>query len=94
MATVTRENVQAKVVEAIAELGPDADQITPETTFDSLDVDSLDLVEVTQVIEDEFGVAVSNEEAAKMSTVGDAIDYVVAQGSDQESDEGSEQESE
>ncbi len=79
--TVTRETVEAKVVEAISDLGPDPAAVTPDATFESLDVDSLDLVELTQVVEDEFGVAIPNEEAAKMKTVGDAIDYVVAHAS-------------
>ncbi len=79
--TVTRENVEAKVVEAIAELGPEIEQVTPDATFESLDVDSLDLVELTQVVEEEFGVVIPNEAAAKLTTVGDAIEYVVAHGS-------------
>ncbi len=79
--TITRENVEARVVETIAELGPDPAAITPDATFESLDVDSLDLVELTQVVEDEFGVAIPNEDAVKLKTVGDAIEYVVAHGS-------------
>ncbi len=78
--TVTRENVEAKVVEALAELGPEPAQITPDATFESLDVDSLDLVELMQVVEEEFGVVIPNEQAAKLVTVGDAIEYVVAHG--------------
>ena len=44
-------------------------------------MDSLDLVELTQVVEEEFGVVIPNEAAAKLTTVGDAIEYVVAHGS-------------
>ncbi|MGI8440150.1 MAG: acyl carrier protein [Thermoleophilaceae bacterium] len=79
--TVTRENVEPKVIEAIAELGPEPAQVTPDATFESLDVDSLDLVELTQVVEEEFGVVIPNEDAAKLTTVGEAIEYVVAHGS-------------
>ncbi len=79
--TVTRETIEQKVVEAIAELGPDPADITPDASFESLDVDSLDLVELTQVVEEEFGVVIKGEDAQKLKTVGDAIEFVVARAS-------------
>ncbi len=82
MATaITPEIVEEKVVEAIANLGPDRDQIHRDATFESLDVDSLDLVELSQVVEEEFGVEVKGEDAQKLKTVGDAIDLVLARAS-------------
>jgi acyl carrier protein len=82
MATaITPQVVEEKVVEAIANLGPDRDQITRDATFESLDVDSLDLVELSQVVEEEFGVEVKGEDAQKLKTVGDAIDLVLARAS-------------
>ena len=77
-ATATPQAVEDKVVEAIAELGADPDEITRDATFESLDVDSLDIVELSQVIEDEFGVELKGEDAQRLKTVGDAIDLVVA----------------
>ena len=79
--TVTPEVVEQKVVDAIAELGPEREDITREATFESLDVDSLDLVELAQVVEDEFGVEIKGEDAQRLETVGDAIDLVVARAS-------------
>jgi acyl carrier protein len=82
MATaITPEIVEEKVVDAIVNLGPDRDQVTRDATFESLDVDSLDLVELSQVVEEEFGVEVKGEDAQKLKTVGDAIDLVLARAS-------------
>ena len=76
--TATPQAVEEKVVEAIAELGAERDEITRDATFESLDVDSLDIVELSQVIEDEFGVELKGDDAQSLKTVGDAIDLVVA----------------
>ncbi len=78
MAEVTQEAVEEKVVDAIAELGPDRSEITRDATFESLDIDSLDLVEMSQVVDEEFGVQVKGEDAQQLNTVGDAIDFIVA----------------
>ena len=80
-AAVTPEIVEEKVIDAIANLGPDRDLITRDATFESLDVDSLDLVELSQVVEEEFGVEVKGEDAQKLKTVGDAIDLVLERAS-------------
>lgn len=79
--TATPQAVQEKIVEAIANLGADPEQINPAATFESLDVDSLDIVELSQVIEDEFGVELKGDDAQSLETVGDAIDLVVARAS-------------
>ena len=78
MAAPTQEAVEEKVIDAIADLGPDRSEITRDATFESLDVDSLDLVEMTQVVDEEFGVQIKNEDAQQLKTVGDAIDFIVA----------------
>ncbi len=78
MAEVTQEAVEEKVVDALAELGPDRSEITRDATFESLDIDSLDLVEMSQVVDEEFGVQVKGEDAQQLNTVGDAIDFIVA----------------
>jgi acyl carrier protein len=77
MATVTAEQVQQRVVETLASFGPDASQITREATFEELDIDSLDLVELAQVVEDEYGVVLKGEDMKQLKTVGDAIDTIV-----------------
>ena len=79
--TATPQTVESTITEAIAKLGPEPEEVTREATFESLDVDSLDLVEVAQVIEEEFGVVLKGEDMEKLNTVGDAIDLVVARAS-------------
>ena len=77
----TQETVETTIIDAIAKLGPEPEDVTRDATFESLDVDSLDLVEVAQVIEEEFGVVLKGEDMEKLNTVGDAIDLVVSRAS-------------
>jgi acyl carrier protein len=65
------------VFDGLKEVGAEGD-ISRTATFEELDVDSLDLVEVAQIIEDEFGVALQGEDVKDLRTVGDVIDLVVA----------------
>ncbi len=76
--TVTPDQVEQTIADAIATLGPDRADVTRDATFEALDIDSLDLVELAQVIEEEFGVEIRGEDARTFETVGDAIDFVVA----------------
>ena len=78
MATVTKEQVQERVVEALASFGPDVSQITPDATFEELDIDSLDLVELAQIVEDEYNVVLKGEDMKELKTVGDAVDLISA----------------
>lgn len=77
MTTVTPEQVHARVVEAITSFGPDPDAITRDATFEDLDIDSLDLVELAQIVEEEYGVELKSDDMKKLKTVGDAVDMVV-----------------
>jgi len=74
---VTSDSVERRVFDGLAELGAERDQISREATFEQLDVDSLDLVELAQMVEDEFGVELGGEDVKDLRTVGDAIDLVV-----------------
>ncbi len=78
MPAVTTEQVEPRVVEVLASFGPDADQITRDSTFEELDIDSLDLVELAQVVEDEYGVVLKGEDMKALKTVGDAVDLIVS----------------
>jgi acyl carrier protein len=78
MSTTTSEAVEARIVEALASFGPDVDQVTREASFEELDIDSLDLVELAQIVEDEYGVELKGDDMKALKTVGDAIDLVVA----------------
>jgi len=75
----SREEVLTLVREHLAEeLEVDAAGIGDETRFkEDLDADSLDLYELVMELEDRYGVAVSEEQAARIATVGDAVDFVV-----------------
>lgn len=71
----TIEERVKKVVED--QLSVNQDQITPEASFiDDLGADSLDTVELVMALEEEFGVEIPDEEAEKITKVGEAIDYV------------------
>jgi acyl carrier protein len=76
--TVTPEAVEEKVVETLASFGPDRELVVRDATFEQLDIDSLDLVELAQVIEEEFGVALKGDDVKDIKTVGEAVDLVVA----------------
>ena len=79
--TVTPEAVETTVRDALVQFGPEPDDIKLEATFEELDVDSLDLAELSQIIEDEYGVQLKGDDVAKIKTVGDAIDLVIKKGS-------------
>jgi len=58
-------------------LGVDADRVTPEARFrEDLEADSLDLVELIMQFEEEFGGEISDEDAQKIETVGQAVAYI------------------
>jgi acyl carrier protein len=78
MATVTTEQVEARVTETLASFGPDIESIHRDSTFEELDIDSLDLVELAQVVEDEYGVVLKGEDMKELKTVGDAVDLIVS----------------
>ena len=78
MPAVTTEQVQERVIETLASFGPEADQITRDATFEQLDIDSLDLVELAQIVEDEYGVVLKGEDMKELKTVGDAVDLIVS----------------
>ncbi len=71
-------NVEEKVKNIIIEqLGVSADEVVPEASFvDDLGADSLDLVELVMVLEEEFGKEIPDEDAEKIQTVQDAISFI------------------
>jgi acyl carrier protein len=77
--TINREEALERVRGILVEqLGVDEEQVTDEASFQGdLDADSLDLVELIMELEDQFGLKISDEDAQKIATVGEAVDYVV-----------------
>ena len=79
MATqVSTENVEKTIYDGLVELGTERDELSREATLEDLDVDSLDLVELAQIVEDEFGVELNGDDVKDVKTVGEVIDLVVA----------------
>ena len=74
---VTTENVEKMIFDGLVELGTERDQLSREATLEDLDVDSLDLVELAQIVEDEFGVELRGDDVKDVKTVGEVIDLVV-----------------
>jgi acyl carrier protein len=77
---MTREEVFEHVKTILVEtLSVDEDKVTIEARFqEDLETDSLDLVELVMTMEERFGIKISDEEAAEIKTVGDAVDFVMA----------------
>ena len=76
---MTREEVLEQVKSILVEtLSVDEDKVTLAARFqEDLETDSLDLVELVMTMEDKFGIKISDEEAAGIKTVGDAVDFVM-----------------
>ena len=80
MASKLEERVKDIIVE---QLGVNAEQVTAEASFiDDLGADSLDSVELIMALEEEFGAAIPEEDAEKLTTVGRVVDYLKSKGYD------------
>jgi len=76
MSSNNHEGVQKFVFDSIAIFGPEPEEISREATLESLDVDSLDLVELGQLVEEKYGVRLQPQDFEDVSTVGDAVDVI------------------
>jgi acyl carrier protein len=74
---VTPDNVEKTIYDGLVELGVERDQLSREADLESIDVDSLDLVELAQIVEDEFGVELRGDDVKDVTSVGEVIDVVV-----------------
>jgi acyl carrier protein len=73
---VTEEEVEQVVVDSLASFGADREQITREATLEELDIDSLDLAELSQIVEERFDIQLKGSDVAEVKTVGDAITLI------------------
>jgi acyl carrier protein len=76
--TTDTTKIEKTVYEALETFGADPTAIKREATFVELDVDSLDLAELSQIVEDEYGVTFKSSDVEQLQTVGDAVDFIAA----------------
>jgi acyl carrier protein len=74
----SKEEIMAKLKPVIADqLGVDEAEVTESASFtEDLNADSLDLVELIMSLEEQFGLQISDEDAEKLTTVGESVDYI------------------
>jgi len=78
MPTLETTQVEQRVYAALETFGAEPTELRPEATFKELDVDSLDLAELSQIVEDEYGVSIKSGDVEQLKTVGDVIALIVA----------------
>jgi acyl carrier protein len=78
MSAMSKEDILAKLKPVIAEqLGVDESDVKEDASFtEDLNADSLDLVELIMSLEEQFQLQISDEDAEKITTVGEAVDYI------------------
>jgi acyl carrier protein len=70
--------IEQVVFEALETFGAEKADTNRDATFESLDVDSLDLAELAQIVEDEFAVKIKSSDVEAIRTVGDVLDLIAA----------------
>lgn len=78
MAATDTQTIEQVVNDALERFGAEPDAINRDATFEELNVDSLDLAELSQIVESEFGVELTSSDVAGVKTVGDAIDLIAS----------------
>jgi acyl carrier protein len=74
--TKSKEQIEQRVTDALVEFGEEREKITPDARFEDLDVDSLDLVELAQIVEDEYGVELKDSDLDQIETVSDVVELI------------------
>jgi acyl carrier protein len=77
-ATATPERVADRITDALVEFGQERDQMRPEATLEELDIDSLDLFELGQILHQEFGIEVDPQEFEAVTTLGEAQEVMLS----------------
>lgn len=73
---ITREQVEAVVLESIRAFVAEPADVIPDATFEALDVDSLDLAELSQIVHEKLGVELKASDIADIKTVADTINLI------------------
>ncbi len=81
MPTANKDQIEERLTEALVSFGAERDKVKRDADWESLDVDSLDLAELAQIVEEEYGVKMAEKDMKELKTVGDAVDFVVAHAS-------------
>jgi acyl carrier protein len=76
--TATKEKVRERVFAAFEEFGADPGEIALEAELEAIDIDSLDLVELAQIVEDEYGIELKGEDVEGIVTVGQVVDLIAS----------------
>jgi acyl carrier protein len=77
MAEVSTQQIEKVITDSLVSFGANAEEINRDAELSALDIDSLDLAELSQIIEEQFGVELTSADVAEINTVGDAIDLVM-----------------
>lgn len=71
-ATASREQITQRISDALVEFGVESDQLRPEASLEELDIDSLDLFELGQILHQDFGIEVEPQDFDEVETLGEA----------------------
>jgi acyl carrier protein len=74
--TITEDQIETLVVESLQTFGANPEDITREATFEALDIDSLDLAELSQIVHESYGVELKGSDVAEVKSVDDAIKLI------------------
>jgi acyl carrier protein len=76
--TTDTATIQKVVFDALETFGAEPSEISLDATFEALDIDSLDVAELAQIVDEKFGVEIKSSDAEQIKTVGDVVDLVEA----------------
>jgi acyl carrier protein len=76
--TTDTATIQKVVFDALESFGAEPTEISLDATFEALDIDSLDVAELAQIVDEKFGVEIKSSDAERIKTVGDVVDLVAA----------------
>jgi acyl carrier protein len=75
--TATAEKMGTRILEALVEFGADPELMQPEATLEDLEIDSLDMFELAQILHQEFGIEVNPDDFEDVRTLGDAQEVLL-----------------